>query len=121
MAEVHVVKPKVLRDERTLTVAGSGVLLGAVLDFKVDSRLACSCGISSQQENTAQGSLDRRKHVGNFCDFRQCCCRSEVPEEAREFATTYTSPCMACMDWLVVSPQGLTSPNFPAIFCRASY
>jgi hypothetical protein len=74
MAGMHLVKmkvfQKVLRDERTLTVAGSGVLLGAVLDFKVDSRLACSCGISSQQENAAQGSFDGRKHVGNCCDSK---------------------------------------------------
>ena len=65
MAEIHVVRTKTLRDEHTLIVAGSGVLIGADLDFKVDSRLACSSGISNQQENAAQGSLDGRKHVGN--------------------------------------------------------
>ena len=70
MAEMHIVETKVLRDGHTLIVTGSGVLLRAVLDFQVDSRLACSCGISSQQENAAQGSFDGRKHVGNCCDFR---------------------------------------------------
>ena len=70
MAGMHLVKMKVFQSGRTLVVAGPGVLLGAVLDFQVDSRLACSCGISSQQENAAQGSFDGRKHVGNCCDFR---------------------------------------------------
>lgn len=66
---VEVVETKA---ERTLIVAGSGVFLGAVLDFEVDSRLGCSCGIGGQQEHAAQGSLDGRKHVGyvGCCDFK---------------------------------------------------
>jgi len=54
-----------------LIVAGSGVVLGAVLDLEVDGRLGCSCGISSQQEDTAQRALDRKHDVCCDCEINE--------------------------------------------------
>jgi hypothetical protein len=54
------------QDQPTLSVAGSGVLLRTVLDFKVDGRLTGSwlgSGVAGQQKDAGQRVLDR-KHDG---------------------------------------------------------